>query len=233
MSSKFFISLFAFFSFSAWSFKSVYLSFYTPKTWTCVSFGINHLCHYKDENTKKILFVVVSAVMTLESDKIENYIQDSSKTLTINSHKWLDFLPDTNSRGILERRQIAICCQAFDYTFRVSVAFYTPLELYSQYLSLILRMINSFNLDKNNMQGIRNSFQNQKYSDIVNLQKYLQSLFSEENPFTKKNKFFLGNYWIWLTVVIFLLFVFFIRRRYKKRKLKEKIFLRKYVKKKE
>ena len=72
------------------------------------------------------------------------YPQDNAKPIIINSHKWLDFLPDENLKeSIIRRRQAAVCCKSFDYTFHTTIGFYIPSEIYPQYVSLMFRIINS------------------------------------------------------------------------------------------
>ena len=232
MHSKALIFLFVILSPLAWGgFDSVYLSFYTPDNWICKTFGVNHVCHHKKPQINKIPFIIVSAKMGVKSDTLEMYPQDNAKLLVINSHKWLDFLPDESLKeSITSRKQKTVCCKSFDYTFHTIVNFYIPSEVYPQYAGLMFRIMNSFTLDKKKILEIRLSLENQNPRDLQRLQSYIQQILLEEDDsfaLVKKEESFKGVYLLLLFAVLTMVFFFwFFRKKHNKRRKKRKLIKR-------
>ena len=212
---------------------SPYISMYTPKDWICLNFPPNHICHPKNIIENKLILVLISAKMGLKSDSLSTYKdtgQNSDfqeiKNLTLNSHNWLDFLPNLDStQKYIIRSQASLCCDKFDYTFHTTVNFYVSKWAYSEYLSLIVRMINSFDLKKNNMDTIKQLLENQDPKELEKLQDYIGKILSEEESaklnLIQKEKG--ASLWRYLLIPVFVISsYFFIKRRRRKKKIQLK-----------
>ena len=223
--------------------NSPYISMYTSKNWVCLNFPPNHICHPKNIIENKIILVLISAKMGLKSDSLEVYKSTKRrsgfqeiKRLTLNSHNWIDFLPNLDStQEYIIRSQAGICCDEVDYTFHVTVNFYVSKWVYSEYLSLIVRMINSFNLKKNNIDEIRQLLENQDPKELEKLQDYIGNILSEEEsakldaPQKEKET----SFWRYLLIPVFVISSYFFikrRRRKKKMRLKKKNLRKRRVK---
>ena len=225
-----FFSFSALFSFSSQGEKlnSPYISMFVSKGWICMNLPPNHICHPKEMPRGKQIFVLISAKMGLKSDRLPEYLSSYQgfqevKDLTLNSHKWLDFLPDNRS-NYAKRSLVTICCDEFNYTFHTRVGFYVTRLAYPEYASLIVRMINSLNLNKRNAKQIEEMLKNQDPRDLDKLQNYIGEILSEEEAANlgihQKQE---GSSLLWYLLLILALalpFFLFIKRRRKKRKLK-------------
>ena len=204
-----------------------YLSMFIPDGWVCVNFPPNHICHPKSLVKNKKILLVISARMGIKSDKLADYLRfqgnQGMREVSINSHKWFDFLSDNQMTGdYIRRRQATVCCDNFNYTFHTVVNFYVSRAAYPEYTSLIIRMINSLNLEKD-IKVIQEMFKNEDSTSMWKIQDYIGNILSEEEEsldiIEKQDDSSSVWYLILIPVVVIPIFVF-IKRRQKKRKLK-------------
>lgn len=210
--------------------NSPYVSMWTPEGWVCPSFPPNYICHSKSMQRDKPFFVVISAKMGSTQDTLSQYKNQSQslgfqevRSLNINSHPWLDFLPflEHNKKHLL-RSQVTLCCDEFNYKFHTVISFYVSSLGYSEYLSLIVRMINSFELKKRNAREIAELLASK--NDGRELQDYISNILSEEEQAQLRqskspNKKLSLWYWFFLPLFLFLAY-YLIQKKKRKRKKK-------------
>lgn len=234
LANKICLSSFLFFSFFAEGLNSPYISIFTPEEWTCVNYPPNHICHPEESPKDKKIFVLISAKMGSKSDRLSNYLNHNpsnsyqTKELILNSHKWLDFLPENDYRKkYITRKQVSICCEDLNYIFHITVGFYVAKLAYPEYASLIVRMINSFELKKKNARQIEKMLKNQDPRNVDKMTNYIGNILSEEESaeLDSQNKQADGSL-LWLWVLALLLFCLplslFIKRKRKLKALKKK-----------
>ena len=165
---------------------SAYLDMFIAKGWVCLNIQPNHICHPGDKKNLNKISVFISGKMGLKSDELlsdfDPYLFDSVKKVTLNNHKWFELLPRFDSSKVyILREQKTICCEELPYLFHVNVTFILDPSMYSEYITLIIRMLNSMVLKKENVEEIRKMFKNQEPDSLRKIQEYRLGLLSAED----------------------------------------------------
>ena len=208
--------------------KSAYLDMFIANDWICLNEQPHHACHPEDKKKAKKVSVVISGKMGLKSDELSSdfdpYVFDSVRSVNLNNHDWYDFLPRfDSSKAYIVRGQTTICCDDLPYVFHVSVAFMLEPSVYSEYITLIIRMFNSMVLKTENSEEIRRMFENQDPDSLRKIHEYRLGLLSEDDlpPIRKIEKE--KDYFSFLVIVLFLIGVMFFILRGAKRKKRKKL----------
>ena len=149
----------------AQAFKSDYVSFDLPKTWTCKQFGTSYVCHDKFQQKKVEALITVTAKIAGSFDTHENYLKhlqeekiwstkkgeeitskklSEAKYIYPNKYIWVDSIhKNSEVKSYISRYAGTVCCENSSSKLGILLVLSAHEDHWKKYASIFLTAINS------------------------------------------------------------------------------------------